>query len=223
MGATPDLRRGGAAAVSALRDAETWVFDLDNTLYPASCRLFDQVDRNITHFIMGFLELEWDEAHALQKGYFRHHGATMNGLMTLHGADPREFLDFVHDIDLSPVKANPRMDRALARLPGRKVIFTNGSAAHARRVTEALGIGRRFEAIFDIADAGYRPKPNRAVYDEFVAEHGIDPARAVMVEDMARNLAPARDLGMTCVWAKQERMAHSSCSTALLSSPISVG
>ena len=206
MDTTPELKRPGTdgTVMAALRDTETWVFDLDNTLYPASCRLFDQVDKNITRFIMKFLELEWDEAYALQKGYFRQHGTTMNGLMTLHDADPHEFLQFVHDIDLSPVETNTRMDRALARLPGRKVIFTNGSVAHAEGVMGALGVSHHFDGIFDIVASDYRPKPEPAVYDKFVDDHDIDPTKAVMVEDMARNLAPAHAMGMTCVWVSTD-------------------
>jgi len=214
MDASPDnkltsagvsLRMGsGEDAGPALRDAGTWIFDLDNTLYPAACRLFDQVDKNITLFIMQFLNLDWDAAYGLQKGYFRQHGTTMNGLMTLHGADPAEFLDFVHDIDLSGVARNPAMDTALGKLPGRKIIFTNGSVDHATGVMDALGVGHHFEAIFDIVASDYRPKPEPEVYDKFVARHDIDPIGAVMVEDMARNLKPAADLGMTCVWVHSD-------------------
>ena len=199
MEVSPDniLTRDGTRP---LRETETWVFDLDNTLYPAKCRLFDQVDKNITRFIMQFLGLEWDDAYGLQKGYFRQYGTTMNGLMTMHDADPHEFLEFVHDIDLSPVEPNPRMDAALAKLPGRKIIFTNGSTAHAEGVMGALGVTHHFEAIFDIVASDYRPKPERIVYDKFVADHNVNPTRAVMVEDMAHNLAPAHEIGMTCVW-----------------------
>lgn len=189
---------------AALRAADAWIFDLDNTLYPAACRLFDQVDVNITRYIMNFLDLDWDTARGLQKGYFRQHGTTMNGLMTLHDADPHEYLTFVHDIDLSPVDANPAMDAALAKLPGRKIVFTNGSVDHAEGVMGALGVAHHFEAIFDIVASDYRPKPEPAVYDKFVAVHDIDPARSVMIEDMAKNLKPAHALGMTCVWVRTE-------------------
>jgi len=187
-----------------LREAETWIFDLDNTLYPASCRLFDQVDRNITRFIMQFLKVKWDDAYRLQKGYFRHHGTTMRGLMDLHGVDPDEFLEFVHEIDLSPVAANPEMDAALARLPGRKIIFTNGSVAHAENVMSSLGVGDHFEAIFDIVASDYRPKPEQEIYQNLVRAHDINPETTVMVEDMARNLKPAHDMGMVCVWVTSD-------------------
>lgn len=183
-----------------LCNAETWVFDLDNTLYPASCRLFDQVDKNITKFIMRFLSLTWDDAYTIQKTYFRKFGTSMNGLINLHGLDPQEFLEFVHKIDLSPLAKNPEIDTALAKLSGRKIIFTNGSVSHAEAVLGALGIARHFEGIFDIVAANYQPKPDSAIYEIFIKKYNIDPKTAVMVEDMARNLAPAHKIGMSCVW-----------------------
>ena len=182
-----------------LSEAATWVFDLDNTLYPASCRLFDQVDKNITKFIMQFLGLNWDEAYIIQKNYFREFGTSMNGLMKLHSMDPEQFLKFVHKIDLSPLTKNPRMNLALAKLPGRKIIFTNGSVVHAEGVLGALGITHHFEAIFDIVASSYQPKPNPAVYETFIKKYNIDPQNTVMVEDMACNLVPAHELGMVCI------------------------
>ena len=184
----------------SLLKADTWIFDLDNTLYPASCRLFDQVDKNITKFIMSFLSLDWTEAHTLQKKYFRQYGTSMNGLMKLHNADPLEFLDFVHKIDLSKVEQNPRMSAVLAKLPGRKLIFTNGSTAHAEGVMDALGVTHHFEGIFDIVAANYNPKPNPRAYKAFIEDYAINPLTAVMVEDMACNLVPAHEMGMSCVW-----------------------
>ena len=189
---------------SPLWEAENWIFDLDNTLYPASCRLFDQVDKNITQFIMQFLDLDWDEAYAIQKSYFRRYGTSMNGLMKIHGADPIEFLEFVHNIDLSHVARNPRMDEALTRLPGRKVIFTNGSVKHAERIIDALGVTHHFESIFDIVAADFRPKPNQDTYETCIQKYSINPNSAVMVEDMAQNLTPANKLGMTCVWVASD-------------------
>src|SRR5215470_11101633 len=135
-----------------------WVFDLDNTLYPARCNLFAQVDRRIGLFIEGLLGLEQGPARELQKRYFREHGTTLRGLMTHHGIDPRAFLDFVHEIDLAPVPPSPALDAALAALPGRKFIFTNGSVAHADRVMGRLGVAHHFEGIFDIVAADYLPK-----------------------------------------------------------------
>ncbi len=192
-----DLRR-------AFETTEVWLFDLDNTLYPASCRLFDQVDRNITNYICEHLNLEWDEAYRVQKSFFHKHGTTMRGLMSEHGTDPDHFLDYVHDIDLTPVDANPALEQALSRLPGRKIIFTNGSVDHADNVMNKLGVRHHFEAVFDIVASDYRPKPERAVYDKLVAEYGVTAPKSVMVEDMARNLKPAHDMGMTCVWVRTE-------------------
>ena len=153
---------------------------------------------------MQYLSLDWQEAYKVQKTYFREHGTSMRGMMDNHGTDPAEYLDFVHKIDLTPIDANPAMDAALARLPGRKIIFTNGSVMHAEGIMEKLGIRDHFEAIYDIVASDYRPKPNPAVYDDLVQTHNLTPDRCVMIEDMARNLEPAAAMGMTCVWVSSE-------------------
>jgi putative hydrolase of the HAD superfamily len=186
------------------RDVDCWVFDLDNTLYPASCRLFDQVDRRIGEYVQQLLDLDPVAARALQKQYFRDHRTTLNGLMINHRIRPEEFLDFVHAIDLSPVAEDRRLDAALGKLPGRKVIYTNGSVRHAENVMGKLGVARHFDDVFDIAAAGYVPKPEISAYRAMVARHGIDPTRAVMLDDMPRNLAPAAELGMVTVWVKTD-------------------
>ena len=183
-----------------LRQAETWLFDLDNTLYPAHCNLFDQIDRRMGEFISRLFGETLDQAKQRQKTYFRTYGTTLRGLMVEHGLDPKSFLDYVHDIDLAGLAPAPRLDRALAALPGRKLVFTNGSVAHADRVMRRLGIDRHFSAIFDIAAAGFVPKPARQTYEQLCAAHAVEPNRAVMVEDIARNLEPAHALGMTTVW-----------------------
>lgn len=183
-----------------LLGAGVWIFDLDNTLYPASSRLFDQVDWNMTAFVSDLLDLPRDEARALQKQYFREYGTTMRGLMTRHDVDPEVFLAYVHNIDLAPISADPVLINALEKLPGRKVIFTNGSTAHADNITRHIGIDHHFEGCFDIIDAGYVPKPAPDTYDAVCRRFDIDPADAVMVEDMAKNLLPAAALGMTTVW-----------------------
>jgi len=194
-----------AAGIERISDGiETWIFDLDNTLYPASCRLFDQVDRNITRYIIEHFGLGWDDAKRMQKTYFKEHGNTMRGLMILHGTDPSHYLDFVHDIDLSPVAADPNLDQALHRLDGRKVIFTNGSTRHAERVMKKLGVEHHFEGIFDIVDAECIPKPEPVVYAKLIEEYTIEPTRSVMIEDMARNLVPAAAMGMTTVWVRTD-------------------
>lgn len=187
-------------AAEELLGAGVWIFDLDNTLYPASSRLFDQVDWNMTAFVSDLLNLPRDEARALQKQYFREYGTTMRGLMTRHDVEPEVFLSYVHDIDLAPISADPVLINALEKLPGRKVIFTNGSTAHADNITRHIGIDHHFEGCFDIIDAGYVPKPAPDTYDAVCRRFDIDPTDAVMVEDMAKNLLPAADLGMTTVW-----------------------
>ncbi len=193
---TPKLRMSR----DELHTAETWIFDLDNTLYPAESNLFDQVDWNITAFVAEFLGMEPVAARKLQKQYFRDHGTTMKGLMVEHGVDPVEFLAYVHDIDLAPINENPTMEAALAKLPGRKIVFTNGSTPHAERITRHIGVHHHFHGFFDITDAEFTPKPARATYDAVCARYDIDPSGAVMVEDMARNLVPAAEMGMTTVW-----------------------
>ena len=181
---------------------DTWVFDLDNTLYHARHGLFDQVDQRITAYVAKALEITAEEARPLQKRYFQDHGTTLNGLVVRHGCDPVDYLAYVHDIDYSQIPPDPQLNAALARLPGRKLIFTNGDVPHAERVTERIGINHHFEAIFDIVASDYIPKPERAVYDAMVGEHDIEPHTAAMFEDIARNLVPAKALGMTTIWVR---------------------
>jgi putative hydrolase of the HAD superfamily len=184
--------------------AETWIFDLDNTLYPASCNLFAQVDRRIAEFIATHLGIDPAEAYRVQKQYFRDYGTSLRGLMLNHQLDPQLYLDFVHEIDVTPVPPNPALDAALARLPGRKVIFTNGSTRHAENVMTRLGVSHHFEAVFDIVAGDYVPKPEPFVYDIMVRRHWIDPKRAVMIEDLPKNLLPAHAMGMTTVLVRTE-------------------
>jgi len=184
----------------SLTEIDTWVFDLDNTLYPASCRLFDQVEQRMGLYVQQLLNLSPADARALQKQYFRDHTTTLRGLMIHHGVEPGDFMDFVHKIDVSGVQADARLDAALAALPGRKVIFTNGSTKHAENVLGRLQIGGHFDGVFDIADANFIPKPDHASYRAMVERFGIVPARAAMFDDMPRNLQPAAELGMSTVW-----------------------
>jgi putative hydrolase of the HAD superfamily len=178
---------------------EAWVFDLDNTLYPASCRLFSQIDQRMSTFIAGLLEIAPEEARLIQKRLFYEHGTTLRGLMKVHGIEPQAFLDFVHDIDHSAVPAAPELAGALRRLPGRKLVFTNGTCAHAQRVLDRLGISELMDDVFDIVHCDFIPKPERAPYMKFVERTGITPRRAAMFEDIARNLEQPHDLGMTTV------------------------
>jgi putative hydrolase of the HAD superfamily len=185
-----------------LDSATAWIFDLDNTLYSPETRLFDQVERRMGRFIEEHLGLAPDAARRLQKQGFRDHGSTMRCLMIEHGVAPQVFLEYVHSIDYGVLSADAALDAALAALPGRRLVFTNGSTAHALRVLARLGVTARFDAIFDIAAADWQPKPQPATYARLVAAHGIDPRNAVMIEDIAGNLRPAAALGMTTVWLR---------------------
>ncbi|MBL8705211.1 MAG: pyrimidine 5'-nucleotidase [Rhodospirillales bacterium] len=188
--------------IPALGEIDTWVFDLDNTLYPAACNLFQQVDVRIGAFVAKTLGVQADQARVVQKDYLKRYGTTLRGLMVEHKLDPKDYLDFVHDIDVTCVPANPLLDDAIQRLPGRKLVFTNGTVAHAQRVMDRLGVTRHFEAVFDIHAADYVPKPEPVVYDQLLRQYAIQPRRAVLFEDMTRNLKPAHDLGMTTVWVR---------------------
>lgn len=183
-------------------DVETWVFDLDNTLYPPACDLFAQVDQRMTAYIGKFLDVDPVEAKRIQKDFYVEHGTTLSGLMAVYGMEPGAFLDFVHEIDVSAVSPDAALGEAISRLPGRKVIFTNGSVAHAENVVRQLGIDHVFDGIYDIVTTAYEPKPRRGAYDRFVEASGIEPARAAMFEDIARNLEVPHEIGMTTVWVK---------------------
>ena len=178
---------------------ETWVFDLDNTLYPHHLNLWQQVDERIRDYIAGFLNISHDEAFRLQKDYYRRYGTSMRGLMTEHGMKPDDFLDFVHQIDHSPLEPNPGLGAAIERLPGRKLILTNGTRRHADAVMQRLGIHEHFDDIFDIVAADLEPKPLPQTYNRFLARHDVDPTKAAMFEDLARNLQVPHALGMTTV------------------------
>jgi putative hydrolase of the HAD superfamily len=177
----------------------TWVFDLDNTLYPASCKLFDQIDVKMGEFVSKLMNVPYAEAKALQKQLYYKHGTTLRGLMQDHGLKPEGFLDYVHNIDYSPIAANPALATELQKLPGRKLVFTAGTVAHATRAMDRLGITHLFDDIFDIIHADYVPKPQRPPYEEFVRRHNVDPKRAAMFEDIARNLEVPHALGMVTV------------------------
>ncbi len=181
-----------------------WVFDLDNTLYPASANVFAQVDIKMREYVGQFLKVDQDEAHRIQKSYFHEYGTTMRGMMTHHNMDPGPFLDYVHNIDVDMVPPSPALSDVLGELSGKKYIFTNASTGHAERILARLGIAQHFDGIFDIVDAGYQPKPNPEIYDLFVEKFQIDPQTSIMVEDIARNLEPAAALGMQCLWIKTD-------------------
>jgi putative hydrolase of the HAD superfamily len=177
----------------------TWVFDLDNTLYPHHANLWEQVDARIKGFISRFLSIPPEEAFRLQKHYYKVYGTSMRGMMIEHGMRADDFLDYVHDIDHSPLEPNPALGQAIAALPGRKLILTNGTVKHAQAVLARLDFGFDFEAVFDIVAAELIPKPFPQTYDKFLRDHAVNPARAAMVEDLARNLDMPRQLGMRTV------------------------
>ncbi len=178
---------------------DTWVFDLDNTLYPASCRLFDQIDRKMTGLVSEILGVPSIEARTIQKGLFHKYGTTLRGLMVEHEVDPKYFLQHAHDIDYAPVPADVALDRALNALAGRKLIFTNGTVAHAESVLQRLGVAHHFTDIFDIVDSDYIPKPQRGPYEKFIRRTNIRARTSAMFEDIARNLEAPHELGMTTV------------------------
>lgn len=179
---------------------ENWIFDLDNTLYPASADLFGLIDVRMSAYVQKLLGVDPDEARRVQKAYYLDHGTTLSGLMAHHGVDPHEFLDYVHDIEMDALAEDRRLVEAVARLPGRKLIFTNGDDAYARRVLSRLGLSESFEAIHDIHASAYLPKPDPRAYAVMASSFGIDPAQSIFVEDMARNLRPAKAIGMTTLW-----------------------
>jgi len=183
----------------AFRGVEAWVFDLDNTLYPAETDLFTQINAQISSYVAKLLGVDRDEATRQQKAYYKQYGTTLRGLMSEHDIDPDDFLAHAHDIDYSAVKPDAALGRAIEALPGRKFIFTNGDRPHAERTAEALGITEHFEDIFDIVAAGLLPKPNRETYQLFLERTGVAPARAAMFEDLTRNLSVPHGLGMRTV------------------------
>src|SRR5436309_3739955 len=187
-----------------LAEVETWIFNLDNTLYPASCRLFDQVQQRMNEFICDRLNLSAGAAADLRRTYFREHGTTLNGLMTIDRIDPHEFLAFVHEIDLACVPPDPALVAALEQLNGRKIVHTNGSVRHAERLLDHLGLSPAFSGIVDIVAADFEPKPALAGYRLLLQRHTVRPETALMVEDIARNLAPAAELGMTTAWMRND-------------------
>jgi len=180
---------------------DTWVFDLDNTLYPPHSDLGPKIDHRITVFLAHLLDLDGLSARALQKHYYQRYGTTLNGLMAEHAdiINADRFLDFVHDIDRTTLMIDDRLGAAIERLPGRRLVFTNGSRGHAEKTMLALGIAHHFDAVFDIVAGQFRPKPDPVTYERFLTAHDIDPSRAVMFEDIARNLEPPKHLGMRTV------------------------
>lgn len=182
----------------------TWVFDLDNTLYPPQSRLFDQVEVRMIDWVMRELGVERDEANRLRRHYWMTHGTTLAGLMAEHGVTPDGYLHDVHDIDFSVLTPDAALGTALAALPGRRIVFTNGTAPYARKVIAARGLDGLFDAVYGVEHAGFRPKPERQAFETVFAADGLDPTRAAMFEDDARNLLAPHAMGLRTVHVAPE-------------------
>jgi len=176
---------------------DTWIFDLDNTLYPHEARIWPQIDERITLYIADKFGLDGMSARALQKFFYHKYGTTLRALIDEYDIDPHDFLDFAHDIDHADIELNASLGEAIERLPGRKLILTNGSRKHAENVARKIGILDHFEDVFDIAASNFVPKPDRRAYEIFLDKHGVEPSRAAMFEDIAKNLVVPHDIGMT--------------------------
>ncbi len=182
-----------------LSDTAHWIFDLDNTLYSAGANFFAQIDVKMTEFISRYLSLQHDEARRLQKQYLVEYGTSLSGLMAVNGMDPAEFLDYVHDVDLSMLKPNPQLRAAISALPGQRLIYTNGSKGHAKNVAGHLELFDLFHGSFGIEDGGYIPKPKPKPYGIFNQQFGVKPQQAIFFEDNLRNLKVPHDQGMITV------------------------
>lgn len=176
-----------------------WVFDLDNTLYPPAARLFDQIERRMTDFIVRELKIEADHANELRKTYWARHGTTLAGLMAEHDMDPMPFLDDVHQVDMTHLDADPALDAALRKLPGRRIVYTNGSAEYAGRVLGARGLSDAIDAVYGIEHADFVPKPEARAFDRVFGLDGVPGPQAAMFEDDARNLAAPHQMGLRTV------------------------
>ena len=181
-----------------------WLFDLDNTLYDGATKVFDQVDKKMSKFISEKLNVSLVEARKIQKNYFQEYNTTLNGMIKHHKIDADEFLEFVHNVDLSFLNKNEFLEEEIKKLNGKKIIFTNGSKAHALNVTKRIGIDRLFDGIFDIRDCDFVPKPSIEPYKKLVENYKIEPQYCIFFEDIARNLKPAHELGMKTVWIKND-------------------
>ena len=181
-----------------------WLFDLDNTLYSGKTKVFEQIDKKMSKYISKKLNVDINEAKKIQKSYFYQYDTTLRGLVKNHKIDAEDFLDFVHDINIDFLKQDLDLAKELEKLDGKKIIFTNGSKKHAINITQKLGIDKYFDDIFDIVDADFIPKPSIQPYKKLIEKHKIDPNLCVFVEDIARNLKPAYEMGMKTVWIENE-------------------
>ena len=190
--------------MKTLRSIKYWLVDLDNTLYSGKTRVFEQVEKRMSKYVSDKLNISIDKAKKIQKNYFHQYNTTLNGMIKNHKIDADDFLDFVHDIDISFLNKDPQLAQELKNLDGTKIIFTNGSRRHAINITKKLGIDQYFDDIFDIVDSDFIPKPSVQPYKKLVKKHKIDPNLCVFIEDIARNLKPAYEMGMKTVWIENE-------------------
>ena len=186
------------------KSIKCWIFDLDNTLYSGKTKVFEQVDRKMSKYISEKLQVSVEKARKIQKSYFYEYNTTLNGMIKNHKIDANEFLDYVHDINIDFLKKDLKLIEELEKLNGKKIIFTNGSRKHALNVTRRIGVDRGFDDIFDIVDSEFIPKPSVEPYKKLVKKHKIDPNLCVFVEDIARNLKPAYEMGMKTVWIEND-------------------
>jgi putative hydrolase of the HAD superfamily len=187
-----------------LKKIKYWLFDLDNTLYSGDTKVFDQVDKKMSFFISKKLNVNLEEAKKIQKNYFQEYHTTLNGMIKNHNINAEEFLQYVHDVDLNFLKKDLNLQNELTKLMGKKYIFTNGSKAHASNVTKRIGIENLFDGVFDIIDSDFIPKPSIEPYKKIIQKYGIEPDYCIFIEDIARNLKPAHELGMKTVWIKND-------------------
>ena len=190
--------------MKALQFSKFWIFDLDNTLYSGKTRVFEQIDKRMSKYISGKLNVSIVEAKEIQKKYFYKYNTTLNGMLKNHKIDANEFLEFVHDIDIDFLKKDLTLSEELRKLEGKKIIFTNGSKKHALNVIRKIGIEQHFDDIFDIVDCNFVPKPTMEPYKKLVEKHNIDPNLCVLIEDIARNLKPAYEMGMKTIWIEND-------------------
>ena len=187
-----------------LKNINFWLFDLDNTLYSGKTKVFEQVDKRMSKYISEKLNTSIEEAKKIQKNYFHEYNTTLNGMIKNHKINADEFLDFVHDINVDFLKKDVLLEQELKKLGGKKIIFTNGSRKHAINIIQRIGVDQYFDDIFDIVDSKFIPKPSIEPYKKLVEKHKIDPNSCVFIEDIARNLKPAYEMGMKTIWIENE-------------------
>ena len=190
--------------MKSFKSINYWLFDLDNTLYSGKTKVFEQIDKKMSKFISEKLNVDIKKAKEIQKNYFYQYDTTLNGMIKNHKIDANEFLEFVHDIDISFLKNDIALKQEIEKLDGKKIIFTNGPRKHALNVTKKIGIQHCFDDIFDIVDSNFVPKPSIEPYKKLVKKHKIDPNLCAFVEDIARNLKPAYEMGMKTVWIEND-------------------